>query len=90
MPESSELIFILFAHAIFIVDVWPTAGNVKVANQAGSQAPGSSAQGKACAACLTRNNHDVTQCPLLAAIATGSEEGISQGILPRVVQSKRS
>ena len=32
--------------------------------------------GKACVACLTRGNHKVEQCPLLVAIAVGSEEDI--------------
>ena len=43
--------------------------------------PGSSGKGKVCAACLTKDDHNVEACPLLSACANGSEEDIQKAKL---------
>ena len=44
----------------------------------GPPVSGSSAMGKACAACLTRGGRDVEQCPRLVAIALGRGDDIKK------------
>jgi hypothetical protein len=56
----------------------PPLKKQKPEEKVGPPVSGSSATGKACAACLTRGDHDVEQCPLLVAIAAGSEDDIKK------------
>ena len=72
------ILFIIFAHGIFTVNVCSTVKKGERRKLGQGQVPGSLAQGKTCAACLAGDDRDVEQCPLLVDIATGRDEDIKK------------
>ena len=58
----------------------PVSGPSASEPQAGPRptASGSAGKGKVCAACLTKDNHNVEECPLLRAVKTGTAADIQE------------